>query len=184
MNLAYQNGIRQGYFLNDDDVPEVTKDSGTKVDGFLNSVGKSIIYYRNGAVNFSTNVTSRYDNKVVGSTWVQGGAGLFFGYSDWADMFKAEGTVYPVTGEVAPRSAMVINTVTNRVYLVTTSNSVTIKDFRKAMMQNFGITEGDTNSYWRGMLLDGGGSTQLVGSTVESLSNRPVPQMIALVNKN
>lgn len=184
MNLAYQNGVRQGFFLNDEEVPTVPAVSGIRVDGYANSVGKSIIYYQNGLVQFATDVTSRYDSKVLDSTWVQGGAGLFFGYTDWATMFDSEGTIYPTTGEATSRSALVVNTGGNMVYLVTTPSAATIKQFREAIMSNFAITEGDTNTDWRGILLDGGGSSQLVGSTVETFSTRPIPQMIALIDKN
>lgn len=179
-NLAWQNGVRQGYFLNDSEVPEV---NGVRTDGFTNSVGKSIIYFKNNQVHFSTSVTSSGESWLAGSTWIQGGIGLFLGYQDWESMFKKDGEGQYVN-DSAKRSAMVINTVTNRVYLIACTSNVMTKYFREAIMQRFQIQEGDTNHKWRGIMLDGGGSTQLLGSGISVSSERPIPQMVALINKN
>jgi hypothetical protein len=54
-------------------------------------------------------------------------------------------------------------------------------------MRTFALTDGTgnpNNPYVRGILLDGGGSTQLVGSSVSVPSTRPILQIVALVNKN
>lgn len=179
MNLAYHNGVRQGFFRNDSDVPVV---NGITTDGFTNSVGKSIIYYRNGNALFATNVSDSTHNKVVGSTWVQGGIGLYLGHSDWYEKFCIDGENNYAT-DTAARSALVINTVTSTAYLVTTSNSVTVEKFRAAIMANFLIEEGNSNNYWRAILLDGGQSTQLIGENLEVTSSRPIPQMLALIDK-
>lgn len=40
------------------------------------------------------------------------------------------------------------------------------------------------NPYVRGILLDGGGSTQLIGSAVSLSSTRPVPQIVAPADKS
>lgn len=82
---------------------------------------------------------------------------------------------------VAYRSALVVNINTNTAYLITAWNEVTVKNFRLAIMDNFSISEGDPD-IWKGILLDGGGSTQLYGSDVHVSSERKIPQMIALAN--
>lgn len=58
---------------------------------------------------------------------------------------------------------------------------MTVQNFRLAIMDNFSISEGDPD-IWKGILLDGGGSTQLRGSDIQVSSSRKVPQMIALAN--
>lgn len=181
MNLAYQNGVRQGYFINDNDVPAV---NGTVTDGFSNSVGHSIIYYRNGKALFATNVTSHTDSKVTGSTWVQGGAGLFLGNTNWKAMITSEDAGQYLSDADTRRSALAISTLTNRAYLIVCPDNVSVEDFRAAIMKRFQITEGTTDHAWRAILLDGGGSTQLIGDGANVTSTRPVPQILALINKN
>lgn len=175
MNLAYQNGVRQGYFINDS---EVTPVNGVMPDGFTNSVGSSLIYCKNGQVNYSSNVTSSSSSLVTGSTWAQGGIGLYLCNVNGYNKFVQEDSTY-ATGTAA-RSALVANTNTNMVYLITTPTEVTVKNFRLAIMDNFAISEG-AQDIWKGILLDGGGSTQLLGSDVQVSSSRSIPQMIALV---
>lgn len=187
MNLAFQNGVRQGYFLVESEIPQ---SEGHKLDGYYSSVGGSIIYYKNSAVSYAANETSADSNRVKGSTWVQGGLGLFLGHSDWKTMFAGEnnGTSY-LNGTATTHSALVVRTDTNMAYLMASANNLTVTQFRTAIMRTFGISDGTgnpNNPYVRGILLDGGGSTQLIGSssTVTVSSSRAIPQMIALVNKN
>lgn len=173
-NLAYQNGVRQGYFLDDDDVPVV---NGVVTDGFTNSVGKSLIYSTGGKVYLAPNVPLA-NTMCSSTTWAQGGIGLYLEYADGYDRFADEGDGQ-FTGDRAARSAMVVDKATDQVYLVATADSVSVKNFRAAIIQNFSIEE---DSLWRGILLDGGGSTQLRGSNVQISSARAVPQMVALIN--
>lgn len=180
MNLAYQNGVRQGYFLNDNDVPLV---NNQRTDGFSNSLGKSIIYYRNGAVNYKTNVSSCSDSTVANSTWVQGGIGLYLGDANWFDKFVADGEGC-YTDDVSARSAMVVHTETNAVYLYACQDKLKVSEFRHAIMNSLDMVDGQARTAWKGILLDGGGSTQLIGRTLTVPSSRPIPQMIALIDKN
>ena len=176
MNLAYDDGVRQGAICSDASVPTV---NGVKVDGFTNSVGKTLIYYRQGQVMCASNVSSP-DYRCTDSSWAQGGIGLYLCNMNGYQMFVNEGGgLY--SGDVTSRSALVVNTHTNTAYLITTSTAVTVQNFRLAIMDNFSISEGDPD-IWKGILLDGGGSTQLRGSDIQVSSSRKVPQMIALAN--
>ena len=85
MNLAFQNGVRQGYFLSEDKVPT---SGDLKLDGYTNTTGSSVIYCKSGKAYYSANVTSSTDSKIRNCTWVQGGLGLFLGHSDWREMFS------------------------------------------------------------------------------------------------
>ena len=184
MNLAFQNGVRQGYFLSEDKVPT---SGDLKLDGYTNTTGSSVIYCKSGKAYYSANVTSSTDSKIRNCTWVQGGLGLFLGHSDWREMFTIEvnGSLY-ISG-TAERSALAVKTDTNMAYLMATSDKVTVEQFRTAIMRTFGLTDGagnPNNPYARAIMLDGGGSTQLLGSSVSISSSRLIPQMLALVNKN
>lgn len=184
MNLAFQDGVRQGYFLVESEVPT---SGGVKLDGYVNSVGASIIYYKNGNISYSANETSSDSSRVNGSTWVQGGLGLYLGHADWRDMFVSEENGPTYISGATHHSALVVRTDTNMAYLMASGNDLSVEQFRTAIMRTFALTDGTgnpNNPYVRGILLDGGGSTQLVGSSVTVSSNRPIPQMVALVNKN
>ena len=176
MNLAYNNGVRQGAILSDADVP-LSNDG--KVDGFINSVGKSLIYYRHGQVMCDSGVSAA-DYRCTDSNWAQGGIGLYLCNTNGYQKFINDGEGQYSRG-VAYRSALVVNINTNTAYLITAWNEVTVKNFRLAIMDNFSISEGDPD-IWKGILLDGGGSTQLYGSDVHVSSERKIPQMIALAN--
>lgn len=176
MNLAYDDGVRQGAICSDASVPTI---NGVKVDGFTNSVGKTLIYYRQGQVMCASNVSTP-DYRCTDSLWAQGGIGLYLCNTNGYQKFVNEGGgLY--TSDTTSRSALVVNINTNKAYLITTPTAVKVKDFRLAIMDNFAISEGDPD-IWKGILLDGGGSTQLLGSDVQVSSNRKIPQMIALAN--
>lgn len=184
MNVAFQDGVRQGYFLDEKEVPA---SGGVQLDGYANSVGGSAICYKNGAVSCETDVTSSDNDSVAGSTWVQGGLGLYLGHADWRDLFVSEGNGAIYISGAAHRSALVVKTDTNMAYLMASHDDLTVAQFRTAIMRTFVITDGGgnpDNPYVRGILLDGGGSTQLVGSAVSLPSTRPIPQIVALVDKS
>ena len=52
-------------------------------------------------------------------------------------------------------------------------------------MKRLYIQEGNTTHKYRGIMLDGGGSTQMVGATItlRSSINRPIPQIVGLNDK-
>lgn len=185
MNIAFQNGVRQGYFLSESQVP---KSGGKKLDGYTNTTGSSVIYCKSGKAYYAANVTDSTESRIQNCTWVQGGLGLFLGHSDWKEMFTSEGngSLYINSGATL-RSALAIKTDTNMAYLMASPDNVTVDEFRTAIMRTFGLTDGagnPNNPYARAIMLDGGGSTQLLGSSVSISSSRKIPQMLALVNKN
>ena len=173
-NLAYQNGVRQGYFLDDDEVPIV---GDVRTDGFTNSIGKSLMHSTGGRVYCAPNVPE-VNTLCTLSTWAQGGIGLYLDDPDGYELFETEGEGLYASGS-AKRSAMVADKDNDQVYLVATPDEVTVEKFREAIIKNFSIKEG---SHWLGILLDGGDSTQLRGSSVRINSDRPIPQMIALID--
>ena len=50
-------------------------------------------------------------------------------------------------------------------------------------MKRLSIQDGNTTHKYRGIMLDGGGSTQMAGDTISILSTRPIPQIVGLNDK-
>lgn len=178
MNLAYQNGVRQGCILNDADVHEV---HGVLPDGFTNSVGKSAIYRANGSLGFSSNIVNSSSSLVSNSTWLQGGINLFLGDSSWSTKFNNESE--SSYNSPARRSAMVADLANDRVYLFVVDQAVSPATLRAAIMKRLSIQDGNTTHKYRGIMLDGGGSTQMVGATINIPPTREVPQIVGLNDK-
>lgn len=178
MNLAYQNGVRQGSILNDADVHEI---NGVLPDGFTNSVGKSAIFRANGVLGFSSNIVNSSSSLVSNSTWLQGGINLFLGDSDWSTKFNNEGGSAYLSP--AKRSAMVADLMNDKVYLFAVTQNISPSTFRTAIMKRLSIQEGNTAYKYFGIMLDGGGSTQMAGDTISILSTRPIPQIVGLNDK-
>lgn len=180
MNLAYQNGVRQGSILNDADVHEI---NGVLPDGFTNSVGKSAIYRANGSLGFSSNIVNSSSSLVSNSTWLQGGINLFLGESEGEAKLKSERE--GLYGGDARRSAMVADLANDKVYLFAVTQGITPETLRAVIMKRLSIQEGNTTHKYRGIMLDGGGSTQMAGAAINirSSENRPIPQIVGLNDK-
>ena len=178
MNLAYQNGERQGSILDDSKVQVV---EGVITDGFTNSVGKSAIFRANGVLGFSSNIVNSSSSLVSNSTWLQGGINLFLGDSDWSTKFNNEGGSAYLSP--AKRSAMVADLMNDKVYLFAVTQNISPSTCRTAIMKRLSIQEGNTAYKYFGIMLDGGGSTQMAGDTISILSTRPIPQIVGLNDK-
>ena len=178
MNLAYQNGERQGSILDDSKVQVV---EGVITDGFTNSVGKSAIFRANGVLGFSSNIVNSSSSLVSNSTWLQGGINLFLGDSDWSTKFNNEGGSAYLSP--AKRSAMVADLMNDKVYLFAVTQNISPSTFRTAIMKRLSIQEGNTAYKYFGIMLDGGGSTQMAGETISIRSTRPIPQIVGLNDK-
>jgi len=113
-----------------------------------------------GAESVSVDETQRVSSS---GTWAQGGISLSLGNSGWASIFTAEYSGLPVTSKSTGRSAMIADVTSNLVYLIvtnTTDNTVTM--LRSGIQSFLGISDGSSNHpRCKGILLDGGGSSQL-----------------------
>ena len=178
MNLAYQNGERQGSILDDVQVVE-----GVITDGFTNSVGKSAIFRANGVLGFSSNIVNSSSSLVSNSTWLQGGINLFLGESGGETKLDIERE--GLYGGDARRSAMVADLTNDKVYLFAVTQGIPPATLRAVIMKRLSIQEGNTTHRYCGIMLDGGGSTQMVGATItlRSSINRPIPQIVGLNDK-
>ena len=138
----------------------------------------------------STDAANIAGTSAVG-TWAQGGISLWLGYSDY-DTAVASGNggekpAQAYDDGVAARTALVADMNINYVYLIATENACNYKNFRKAIQEYFDITDGGkVNSRYAGVMLDGGGSTQMKvnrsnGKDVEILGDsRGLAEIIVL----
>lgn len=89
---------------------------------------------------------------------------MYLGLSNWYEKLKAEnwGNKPAYFNSNSVRTGLVVNTSTKKVYLINCSTSATFKTFHDAILARFGTQDGSTlNSIYKGIFLDGGGSSQL-----------------------
>lgn len=179
------------------DVQNIAYQDGSPVEsisgGTTNLVGKSIVSWNGTTLAHNTNVTLGSSSSVpkTSGSWAQGGVALFLCDTSWRAKYEAqfsEEEQYEDLDGVSARTGLLINTNTKDVYMVATRIlSSLVTDLRRAMMEYAGLTEGGSSGYWRGMMLDGGRSTQLLGEDINlyvPVLSREVPQIISLKNKN
>lgn len=179
-NIAVNNGVLVG------------PDGAGDYNG--SDCGSSIIAYHNGSVKILDDIITHNDAKnalgSVTATWIQGGQHLYLGgvENDWISKWHCG---HNMTATSTRRTAIVINTQTNMVYLIVASSaSKTVREFRNAIKSYFGITDtvnGNTSCIYQGLMLDGGGSSAMRamnsnGSVVTTSAGRPLNQIIALIN--
>ena len=173
LNIAYYNGkcLRT----------KVTN----RADAYTNDIGKGVIGWDDTKVRFDAIVTDADELDYVfdKNTWAQGGVALWLGFNNWREEYIEQGGSI---GSDARRTAMVCNLKTDMIYLIITMSEVSVEDFRDAIQDFFGITDSLVlDGTYRGIMLDGGGSTQMYfGSSIDFSSGRAIPEIIAVRNKN
>jgi|GEM_PF-1815470 len=155
LNISMQNGSI---------VPGDTANPSNS-GGSINNIGMGAIYWTGSALRFvRTSWASNISNTSSTGTWAQGGVYLYLGNSSWYDKVSTnEQCPYAYyTSPSEGRTAIVANTNNNQVYLIITTGSQNLTAFRAAIQSYLGITDGSSdNSIYKGLLLDGGGSSQL-----------------------
>lgn len=176
LNIAYQDGQRIGSGVDSN-------------DGYTNAIGDAVICWTGSTLNLYNPVLTGGSSLVpkTSGSWAQGGLGLFLGDSGWESKYQAQpaGGSYPIY-EAAYRTGILINTGTKYVYLFECPTSTTtVNDLRHGMMAYAGISDSGLNNTWKGLMTDGGMSTQLYCKEVNSApwGFRAVAQIIALKNK-
>lgn len=99
-------------------------------------------------------------------TWAQGGISLWLGYTDYSSaVATGNGGTRPeqsLDTSSSARTAMVADMDRNYVYLIVTENNCNYENLRTAIQGYFSITDGSAvNTRYAGLMLDGGGSSQL-----------------------
>lgn len=185
LNISWQNGTW---------VPGKSSNPNGS-GGDYNELGYSAIYWTGSQLNF---IRTLYGSNISGisssGTWAQGGVSLYLGNSNWKskilDNNNERCPIDYVTELAKGRTAIVANTSTKQVYLIITTASQTLTQFRTAIQSYLGITDGGAdNATYKGLMLDGGGSSQLKcrNSSGTEISQpdrtRLLTQIITLVNK-
>lgn len=125
-----------------------------------------------------------------GFTWAQGGVSMTLNSdSEW--LIQASKENLPTMGLQTYRTAMVADS-KNNIYLIVTGkadeNKCTIEDFRDAIKQYLGIGEGNSNTDYMGIFLDGSTCSQLKckdssGNVIGVAHERNLAQIITLINE-
>lgn len=163
-------------------------------NGQLNSCGSGVVYRtKTGAMYFAEGGSvdesslAAVKNLTGTPSWAQGGAGIYPGYSGW---YSKNSDFFADKNYNTQRSAMIVDTQTDYVYLIVTMNTVTYNVFRTAMMSFLNLTDGDSASTrFRGVFLDGGHSSQLRARDpnnssvfLHHTSPNPIPEAVTLRN--
>lgn len=172
--------------------------NGIVQNGSANDVGDFAIAY-NGATKKLSYKTARditaVPNYNHSGTWVQGGIAMSLGNSNWGSLLH--NNQVSTSYSAARFTAMVADTVYNKVYLIVTYNpngerTIKYSDLRNAIQERFAITDGSSdNARYKGIFLDGSDSSQMkvlnkYGNEVRlnSAGNRQLMQIVALIDKN
>lgn len=151
------------------------------VYGRQNRVGGCVIAWNGSNVCWHENIEWADDLLGTGSaylktgTWMQGGIGLWLGYSGWLTPYNAQddgsansyndGTARPRTGLIGCLTGSNAGTVK----LVVTNGSMTVPNFRAAIQGYLRLTDGASASrVYQALMLDGGISTQMAALNVLS----------------
>ena len=139
-------------------------------DGTAQTVGDAVIFCYGYNAQLSEEKVNDRDGESArdiegithASSWAQGGIALSLGKQNWYNRRDVD------PNRVANGwSAMVADCTTSTVYLIAVrdpgnKNTITQQNIRDAITEYFGIAEGSTvNSRYKGILLDGGDSTQM-----------------------
>ena len=181
LNIAYYNGV-------------CMKTGGiNKGDAFKNDIGRGVVGWDGTHVRYHENIKSA-DAKALSyidgkNTWAQGGVALWLGTKHWKDKFIEQNAGQYVDKDANPalRTAMICDLGTsNKVYLIITTNATTVEKFRAAIEDLFDINDdsGLISEDFQGIMLDGGGSTQMSCANFEYTSTRPIPEIVALKSKS
>ena len=180
-----------------DDILNIAKNNGSFVgpntEGQNNYVGSGAVAWNGSQLSCYSSVDSADDISFLSNsnTWGQGGIALWLGYSAWENQVRNQSGAEIYLSGNAARTAMIANMSTNQVYLIVTTNNVTTTSFRSAIQSFLGIIDqGQANNTYQGIMLDGGGSSQLKAknsaNTTINIANssggvyRPLTQIVAL----
>ena len=168
-------GVNGGFFGGDainiakcDGVNYGRTDNDNLGGGIITWDGSSLHCYNNSAMRNVETVLSTNEK----GTWAQGGYSMFLGASDARERSLAEVNDNDrgyLTDPADGKTALVADMSTDTVYLIAArdendENTITFTDFRRAIQYYLNIPEGSTpSSRYKGLMLDGGGSTQLRG---------------------
>ena len=170
---------------------------GPETQGLRNRTGRSVIGWDgtsleqiNGIGDLDQDDSSIPAKYKVEGTWMQGGIDLALGYSSWLSVFGKDGGENYTSGS-AYRTAMVAHlngAKAGKVELMVYAAAVTTANFRTAIQQYLGITDGASPSTtYAAIMLDGGGSSQMTAKNafgtmvvIPSSQSRGLSQIVTL----
>lgn len=194
MKNSGREGCNGGFFGLQTGIPStIAVSDGTALCGTNSDNGRGCICWNGFNLTMETGIATVNDlSAYLGDfgSWGQGGFNLRLGSSSWREDLQADEWLtdkFLDNSGCAGRTAMVANVRTNEVHLIVTNSKATVPAFRTAVMKLFSISDSATeNSTYKGILLDGSGSSQMranVNGTVTDVATgdkRGVAQIIAI----
>lgn len=194
-------GVNGGFFGTG--IINIAKCDGVNYGGQNNdNVGGGIITWNGSSLHCYTNSSMRNVSTVLSTnatgTWAQGGYSMFLGASDARERSLEEvnntDPNHYLTYGSAGKTALVADLSTDTIYLFVAraddpnDDLITFTTLRRAIQYYLNIPEGTTpSSRYKGLMLDGGGSSQLRGKktdgtivTVRGEENRHLRQVIVM----
>lgn len=158
LNIAYQSGKCMGT-------------SGT--DGKKNTVGSGLTLWTGSALRHYDDVLSinDIDLPTVQNSWAQGGIALHLGNKNWKSLVEDQPNGgYYLDGNDR-RTAMVADLTSKKIYLIMTNLDSSFSEFRDALCDYLNISDRSSsdNSRYKGLMLDGGASSQLRAKTSDNV---------------
>ena len=154
-------------------------------DAYINNVGKGVIGWDGSSIEYNEDINnaSYLDYVVKSSSWAQGGIAMWLGSSNWESKFTEQNAGNYIGNYTAKRSAMICELDGSKnIYLIATDTKVTVSKFRDAIQDYLNISDSNTPSNdFQGIMLDGGGSTQMhAGDHIDILGDA-VPEHILVI---
>lgn len=171
-NLAESGytGVNGGFFsYASGNILSLAKCDGKVLCDSNNWLGAAAIYWNSKALNYINGDRQLTASDIPGTsrtgTWAQGGYYMWLGADDaldraMDDVGQDDGGY--LTGTATGRTALVADIIHQDVYLIVTNNSNRFITFCRAIEEYLDITPGSVPSgQFHGVMLDGGGSSQL-----------------------
>lgn len=189
LNIAVQDGKCVG--------PGTQGTANEDVGSCIIAWDGSSAHFYSGALN-ATPMLSQGSAYLKAGTWIQGGIGLWLGYSDWLSLYRDQdsgASMAYYNGGSARRTGLIAGLSgqsAGMVKLVVSANALTVNGFRAAIQAYLGISDGpQMNGVYQALMLDGGGSSEMVaknalGQTIVFPANqeRGIPEIITLKDPN
>ncbi|KAF5053971.1 hypothetical protein [Oscillibacter sp.] len=186
-------GVNGGFFSwNSGNILSLAKCDGQVLCNSNNWLGAAAIYWNSKALNYINGERQLTASEIPGTlrsnTWAQGGYYMWLGANDafnraMNEVNQDDGGYLTQTAN--GRTALVADIIHQNVYLIVTNSNNTFTTFCRAIEEYLGITPGSVPSgQFHGVMLDGGGSSQLCekGTFIASGDQRMLHEAIVLRN--
>ena len=162
--------------------------------GEINDIGEHVIAYTSNSNNTLKYQHALHLSEISGlggggsGSWAIGGAAISLGNSNWEENVGNTFSVLYLNNTTTARTAIVANTNSNDIYLIVgkATSGFYVSDFCTAIQQYLGISDTSSydHTYYKGLFLDGGGSSELVCDEVTCSGDGRTLTGVLLLRRN